>query len=250
MQAYVVFVIAMEIAMRMSANDLSNDNKRLVLHTDVDTAAELIHLKQLVHGLMNRPQAGGGSTYIRWGRTTCDGTNATLVYAGYMGGSDYHGVSSSAGGNYLCLSSSPQWDYSTTTEDNKVLITGVEYRFNPHHDSDLATFLGQNLNGIQAPCAVCLLPSATSLMIPGRTDCYPGWNKEYSGYIVTGLPGEAHATEYVCLDRRPEAIVGTGNREAINMMYFVEAHCQSGLECPPYENGRELACVVCSIAIY
>ncbi|KAH3805666.1 hypothetical protein DPMN_133972 [Dreissena polymorpha] len=50
MQAYVVFVIAMEIAMRMSANDLSNDNKRLVLHTDVDTAAELIHLKQLVHG--------------------------------------------------------------------------------------------------------------------------------------------------------------------------------------------------------
>ncbi|KAH3805667.1 uncharacterized protein LOC127835503 [Dreissena polymorpha] len=167
-----------------------------------------------------------------------------------MAGSYYHNFNATAGGNYLCLSSSPQWDYSTTTEDNNVAITGVEYRFSPHQESDLASFLGQNLNGIQAPCAVCHLPLATFLMIPGRTDCYAGWTKEYSGYVVTGYIGVPHSSEYVCLDRRPDSIVGTGNREGNNMMYFVEAHCQSGLECPPYENGRELACVICSKAIY
>ncbi|KAH3806514.1 hypothetical protein DPMN_134837 [Dreissena polymorpha] len=127
-------------------------------------------------------------------------------------------------------------------------FTSVEYSFNHHQHSDIVQFLGKNVLGHQVPCAVCLLSSATSLMIPGRTDCYPGWNKEYSGYIVTGYAGYSHGTEYVCLHRRPESVVRSGHNDNKNNLYFVEANCQSGLECPPYENGRELACVVCSIA--
>ncbi|KAH3836850.1 hypothetical protein DPMN_110226 [Dreissena polymorpha] len=91
--------------------------------------------------------------------------------------------------------------------------------------------------------------SATSLMIPDRTECYPGWNKEYSGYIGSGYAAYVHGTEYVCLDRRPESIAGSENVDDKNFLFFIEAICQSGLESPPYENGRELLVlfVLCSI---
>ena len=66
-----------------------------------------------------------------------------------------------------------------------------------------------------------------------------------SGYLVAG--GEHHnsASEFICLDSRAEAESGGHlNREG-KTFYIAEGRCGS-LKCPPYINGRELTCVVCS----
>ena len=75
-------------------------------------------------------------------------------------------------------------------------------------------------------------------MIPAKTKCHPGWTLEFTGYLMAGWHN---------LDKEPENVVG--GREGIiddgRLLYFVEARCGS-LKCPPYVNGRELTCVVCS----
>ncbi|XP_052281028.1 uncharacterized protein LOC127878537 isoform X1 [Dreissena polymorpha] len=155
------------IAGVMIANILAEDTKRLVLHSDADTAAEIIQLKQLVQEMAAKQsdladrldrltsKTSGGFTYICWGRTTCNEGNASLVYPGYMAGTHYVKTSIGAGANYLCLSNSPQWVYSTTSEDNSVSFNSVENDFWPHQNSDTVQFLGRNVIGHQVPCAVC-----------------------------------------------------------------------------------------------
>jgi hypothetical protein len=82
-------------------------------------------------------------------------------------------------------------------------------------------------------------------MIPGRLDCYPGWTKEYSGYLVSENAGHPSNSEYVCLDSRPDVIIGGHDNKNGRLFYFVEGVCGS-LKCPPYVEGRELTCVVCT----
>lgn len=154
-----------------------------------------------------------------------------------------------AGANYLCLSNQPTWDHYSETVNNVIRVTGVEYEFYSHSSvaHDLQEFFGSDIYNSEAPCAVCRSERSTSLMIPGRKDCYTGWTKEYSGYLVGAYPGYDDATDYVCLDRRPETVVRSGTNDNDNMLYFVEATCGKSLECPPYVHDRELACVVCSM---
>ena len=45
-------------------------------------------------------------------------------------------------------------------------------------------------------------------MIPGRNVCYNGWNLEYNGYLVAVYFDRPTATEYICLDDRPDVEVG------------------------------------------
>jgi len=55
-----------------------------------------------------------GIVYTRWGRTTCPAT-ATLLYAGYVGGSHYtHGGS----GGTVCLSDAPTWASFSDLDQN------------------------------------------------------------------------------------------------------------------------------------
>jgi hypothetical protein len=85
----------------------------------------------------------------------------------------------------------------------------------------------------------------TTLMIPGRKECYPGWHTEYWGYLMSGSYTDNDASEYVCVDHVPETAPGSSANLNGKLLYFVEARCGS-LPCPPYHNGRELACVVCT----
>ena len=67
----------------------------------------------------------------------------------------------------------------------------------------------------------------------------------YSGYLVAGAASHSSASEFVCLDVDAEMIPhGTENHNG-KLLYLSEAHCGS-LTCPPYVEGRELTCVVCS----
>ena len=172
----------------------------------------------------------------------------TCIISGYMAGTQFETQTGSAA-NYLCLTDEPTWDHYTETEDNTVRVTAVEYHFSPHFPGiHVEDFLGTDVHFHQAPCSMCTVPRSVSVVIPGRNQCYPGWTMEYQGYLVGGEPRFADSSEYICLDRRPESVPGGGEmNNKYNSIYFVEAHCGDGLECPPYSGGRELTCVVCSI---
>ena len=82
----------------------------------------------------------------------------------------------------------------------------------------------------------------------GRTNCYDGWTVEYSGYLFAGYHTHAKSTDYTCIDSNPEYVEGKMGSQDGRLLYPVEANCYAkyGLQCPPYHDGRELACVVCT----
>ncbi|KAL3880009.1 hypothetical protein ACJMK2_032281 [Sinanodonta woodiana] len=138
------------------------------------------------------------------------------------------------GPNNLCLPEDPTWAKyldGTFGGDHRARVYGTEYE----------TGGGEN----DVPCAVCRTTRFSSIMIPGRINCYSGWTVEYSGYLVSAHYGHASPIEYVCLDGNPESIDGGHANLNGHLIYLVDVICGS-LRCPPYVNGRELACVVCS----
>ena len=87
-----------------------------------------------------------------------------------------------------------------------------------------------------------------SYSITGNINCHTGWTMEYTGYLFAGSHYHAKSTDYTCIDSDPGFVEGkTGNQNG-RLLYPVEANCGSdhGLQCPPYKDGRELACVVCT----
>ena len=178
----------------------------------------------------------GGSTYVRWGRTSCPGNGTEQVYSGYTAGSYFSHRGAAA--NYLCLSPVAQWAKYTDAVDSRAKIYGAEYEFSDQR-------FGKPLEDDNVPCSVCRSSRSSVLMVPGRNTCFYGWNLEYAGYLASGANDHAAATEYVCLDANPETIPGGFSDQDGKLFYLVEGMCGS-LECPPYENGRELTCAVCS----
>ncbi|XP_052820146.1 uncharacterized protein LOC128245970, partial [Mya arenaria] len=184
-----------------------------------------------------------GSVYTRWGRTTCPANGTDLVYAGYTAGSswDLHGAA-----DYLCLTSQPIWGVYNDGRSSAG-IYGTEYQFHEQGFTHLgAEFFEKALGDHDAPCAVCRTSRETTLMIPGRNQCYPGWTKEYAGYLVSGeYAGALSVTNYACLDASAETENSDYPDKNGRLMYIVESVCGS-LPCPPYVQYREITCVVCS----
>ena len=116
-------------------------------------------------------------------------------------------------------------------------IYGVEYQ--------TLTGLDSSLHDNDAPCAVCHVDGrGEHLMIPGQRTCPQNWTKEYEGLLVTDHYTHKKST-YVCLDGDPEVITGGSENKNGALFYTVEAVC-GALPCPPYVNGYEIACVVCT----
>ncbi|WAR30376.1 hypothetical protein MAR_032918 [Mya arenaria] len=168
------------------------------------------------------------------------------------------GTNSYAGGNqfseygaadFLCLTSEPLWGmYDDAEHSPSAKVYGTEYQFSEQqYANGGAQFFGKNLFDHDAPCAVCHTSRPATVMIPGRNQCYPGWTKEYAGYLVAGLSGTSHKspTNYVCLDSGAEYEASDYRDDNGKLMYLVEAMCGS-LRCPPYVQYREITCVVCS----
>ena len=78
-----------------------------------------------------------------------------------------------------------------------------------------------------------------------RKTCYKGWKLEYNGYLMAGYHGHKAGTMYSCVDSHPDALHGGHTNKDGKLFYLVEARCGS-LKCPPYVEGRELVCAVCS----
>ncbi|XP_045169116.2 uncharacterized protein LOC123531884 [Mercenaria mercenaria] len=182
---------------------------------------------------------GAGNTYVRWGRTECPGNGTEMVYKGYAGGGFYD--NEGAASNYLCLPEEPVWGVYEDSEQVAGTVYGAEYEL---YNRNMDKFFGKALHHQDVPCCVCRTKRPSAIMLPGRNICYDGWTLEYSGYLTSGYENH-HATEFVCLDGDPEAIGGGESNVNGKLFYFVEARCGS-LRCPPYVNGRELTCAVCT----
>lgn len=141
-----------------------------------------------------------------------------------------------------CLPSNPQWDHYQDGNYGgyRAHIFGTEIDL-----PSASHYFSRDVDEQDMPCAVCRTPRATVLMIPARTSCYAGWTQEYHGYLMAGAYDGDGAYNHICMDRYPEFLQHGASDDNQNVVYLVEAQCGS-LPCPPYYDGRELACVVCS----
>ncbi len=100
------------------------------------------------------------------------------------------------------------------------------------------------------PCAVCYVSTRpTVIMIPAKASCPSSWTREYYGYIMTEWKGVHDnirgRTMFECVDRDQESLPGSSPNTDGVLFYHVEASC-NGLPCPPYDQSKELNCVVCT----
>ena len=181
----------------------------------------------------------GGVVFTRWGRSICPSTPGTkLVYDGIAAKSDH---SDKGGGiNYQCLPKDPQYlTYYSSVSTNRGYIYGVEYHV---HDGPLSS-----LHHHGVPCAVCLTYTrGIVLMIPGKYTCPRDWTREYYGYLMAERHNHVNPSTFECIDSFAESITGTGTDSPGGILMHVESRCANPL-CPPYVDGKELTCAVCTI---
>ena len=152
---------------------------------------------------------------------------------------------SGGGGDYQCLPHDVQWNFNTSAPASSTSymyaqLFGTEYEMNQR------TFR-PSIYQSDAPCCMCQTQRSMTVMIPGRTSCFPGWTLEYAGYLGANWIGTGAATtNFVCLDGHPEVLDRSASNDNQAVIHNVVSKCGS-LPCPPYSDGRELACVVCSM---
>ena len=183
----------------------------------------------------------GGSTYVRWGNSTCPTDKGTqLVYSGYAAGQDHDDPGGAVGP--ICLVGHEDLEYLQFQSglQNQATIYGSEYEtstinpLNHVHDRNV-------------PCSVCYTANRPAvLMMPGKYTCPTGWNTEYYGYLMTAHYGHKSESLYSCVDAGLETFPGSGANNNGLLFYNVEIANHASL-CPPYDcSGKELTCVVCS----
>ena len=148
--------------------------------------------------------------------------------------------------DFLCLPTNPDWaPHHSDGLNSQSYLFGVEYKvetFDPfsHRNAEL-------LDQRSVPCAVCRVAGrGTHLLLPAKLSCPENWTEEYRGFIMSGYHGHAQRSKAVCVDEAPEVVPGSQSDVNGALLYLVEGACGS-LLCPPYVNGREITCTVCSI---
>ena len=168
---------------------------------------------------------------------------------GYAAGSYYSHLGGSS--ELLCLPQEPEWGHFKPGFQGESYVYGSEYQTGHNYGADDVfandNIEGDNLHDHNVPCAVCLTPGRPLVKkLPAKVNCPEGWQKEYTGYLMAGHHSHKTQVQAVCLDEAPEAAESGLADENGALLYNMEAHCGS-LPCPNYVNGRELACVVCSL---
>jgi hypothetical protein len=63
------------------------------------------------------------------------------------------------------------------------------------------------------------------LMIPGKTTCYDGWDIEYTGQLASGSYKHAAASQYICLDNKPEVLEHGSADDNGKLFYAAKTVC-------------------------
>jgi hypothetical protein len=160
-----------------------------------------------------------------------------LVYEGSAAGGNH--LHEGAAANTLCLSNKPEWDEYIDELKGGTRIYGAEYwaegtlpKFNALHNHDV-------------PCVVCRIRHGNVMMVPGQNNCHGGYTLQYSGYLMTGYFNDPASSEYICMDREPEKGNSGSDDKPGKEFRLTQGECGT-LKCPPYVEGREITCAVCS----
>ena len=180
-------------------------------------------------------------TFTRYGRTTCPDTNGTeTLYIGKVVGS---GIEEGGSSEYTCLpNANPEFLHNTTgLQPHRTQLYGTEYEF-----FNTSSSLGSH----NAPCAVCYTRTRIAkVTIPAKITCPPSWTREYYGYYMSTAQNFTQNTKTpVCMDNDAQALqVGEeSDRQSVrSFLHFMETTC-IGISCPPYSNGAEVTCAVCT----
>lgn len=189
-------------------------------------------------GPQGSPGPSAGSSYVRWGRTSCP-EGRELVYRGRAATKHYSDVG--GGINYQCLPAVPEYGNFREGIQGHSLLYQVEYEIPMEQ---LGVSDDENV-----PCAVCYVPTrSTTIMIPALLSCPTGWTSEYSGYLMSAYHNSNSGATFECVDGQPEAIPGSGSNVHSGAFMHIEFHCEADEStiCPPYDGEKELTCVVCS----
>ena len=180
----------------------------------------------------------GGVVYTHWGRTTCPSTPGTqLVYSGRAAGS--HNNNKGGGSDILCMPDDPEYSVYAAGVQGTSTIYGAEY-----HSRTDQPFGDVHLDNI--PCGVCSGIQSKVLMIPAKMNCPTNWQREYYGYLMAPHTTGDYRAAFLCVDKDPEVVAGQGHNNPLsNNPHHVEASCD-GLACPPYDQEKEITCVVCT----
>jgi len=189
--------------------------------------------------------------YTRWGRTTCN-VGASILYTGYMAGA--LGGNSGSGAQFLCISDNPDFNNLVPNHQGGGALYGAEYVFNGGYSNNqpfsYANNNNQDLTFNKAPCVVCIRQDVQDvIMIPGKFGCpVDNMNLEYNGHLASAHYAN-YRTDWICLDQAPEAIPGRSGDVASVYVYPAEVWCPGGSAsiCPPYAEGNEVTCAVCSM---
>jgi hypothetical protein len=148
------------------------------------------------------------------------------------------------GANNLCLPEDPIFTDYVDGHHGGAHLFGTEIEVDDHVSRVLfgRTAFNQNI-----PCAVCRSTRISYVMVPSCAHCYSGWTEEYTGYLIASYPNKPQA-DFVCLAAGLEFVPNRTANDDDNVMKPVEVQCGAhrSLPCPPYVQGRELACVVCT----
>ena len=154
---------------------------------------------------------------------------------GYVGGT--RSSERGGGSNHLCLRRDPIFGRNAAGS-SRAYVHGAEYK-NPPLSATSA------FHARDVPCAVCVTPRKLVLMMPGRNQCDDGWHTEYAGYLSAESTA-GYRTEFVCADSEVEANPHGSSDDQTGVLFFpAQVKCGS-LPCGPYEDRKDLLCVVCS----
>ena len=174
-------------------------------------------------------------------------SNCLPVDIGYAAGR--HHSHQGSGANHLCLPEVPQYEGHTAgTTAVGSDIAGWLYVVS--YAVDQKSLISSVSSTSPTPCAVCYVPSrSASVMIPASTSCPADWTQEYKGYVMSyhgwsDAITNRHPTNYICADGALEVAPG-GVNQFQGAIFFVKLGCGL-LPCDKFNQGWEVACVVCT----
>ena len=161
------------------------------------------------------------------------------MYDGIAGRTE-HSVKG-GGIDFQFLSKVPQYlSVSSGIQQLRSSLSAVE-----HEDQEGPTLTSSTFRKAGLYCAVCYTQTrGASIMIPGRCQCPGNWTTEYFGYLSAERGGHISPSTYICIDNNlvPKSKVNPYGSTTMK----VEMKCHNTHICPPYEEGKELTCAVCT----
>ena len=71
----------------------------------------------------------------------------------------------------------------------------------------------------------------------------------HTDYLMSAANSHKHATAFECVDSNPQYMPGLSTEEDGGLLYYSKPACSSTNRigyCPPYDDDKQLTCVVCS----